>query len=792
VSGPGTLTLAGANVGIDTVSISGGTLELSTLGALAAGVTADFAGGATLLLDPGAAPAGAIAGFGAGDVLVLAGLPFVAGAGGHSAGGTLSVTSGGKTMTLTAPGLAAGTVFVATAAAGGGTAISVQTSFTVDTVAALAAAISAIDIGGTSAAANVAYSISLAAGTFALTAELPAIDLEAGSSLALAGGGATLDGGGAVRGLFVDAGAVDVNGLTIAHARATGGAGGSGQFSGGGGMGAGGGLFVAAGATVTLQGVSFVADSAHGGAGGILGTSVGGGGGMGGAGGAGALAAGLAVGGGGGLGLGASGGTAGGTGDPGILPGAGGGASTATTGGGGGLGASGIAGGFGGGGGGGYTAPGGAGGFGGGGGGYFGINPAVTGGAGGFGGGGGAAPGALSGGAGGFGGAAGSGNYGGAGLGAGGGVFVQQGGVLMLGAGRLSGGSVSAGGTGAGAFGAGIFAQGTNTLTLDPGAGLTLDIGDAIADEHGSVPSDLNAVGIAVASGLVRLDVADSYSGGSTIAGGATLDLLASGAAGGGAIGFAGVGGTLAVGASVHVANTIATLGYGDAFDVAGLAGGAAQFNSITKQLVVSNASLGLSLTLTLDAASYNPVAFTAVPDAAGTGLLVTYVACFAAGTRLLTAGGERAVETLRVGDVLPDLVARRLRRVVWIGHKTVFPAAHPRQADVLPVRVRRDAFGRGMPHRDLVVSPDHALHVRGRPVPARRLIDGKRVVREHAESVTYWHVELDAHGVLLAEGMPAESYLDTGGRAAFTAAAAPTPAWLAAVRREAHACATS
>ncbi len=35
--------------------------------------------------------------------------------------------------------------------------------------------------------------------------------------------------------------------------------------------------------------------------------------------------------------------------------------------------------------------------------------------------------------------------------------------------------------------------------------------------------------------------------------------------------------------------------------------------------------------------------------------------------------------------------------------------------------------------------------------------------------SVTYWHVELDAHDILLAEGLPAESYLDWGDRPFFT-----------------------
>jgi hypothetical protein len=164
-------------------------------------------------------------------------------------------------------------------------------------------------------------------------------------------------------------------------------------------------------------------------------------------------------------------------------------------------------------------------------------------------------------------------------------------------------------------------------------------------------------------------------------------------------------------------------------------------------------------------------------PDATG-GTLVE-LACYVQGTRILTASGERAVEDVRVGDVVPDLLSQRLRRVVWRGCKTVFPSGHARTADMRPVRVRAGAFGPGMPHRDLVLSPDHCLLRGGLLVPVRRLIDGRRIVREQVDSITYWHIELDAHGVLLAEGLPAESYLDCGDRAGFAIA-----------RREARGCA--
>jgi hypothetical protein len=59
-------------------------------------------------------------------------------------------------------------------------------------------------------------------------------------------------------------------------------------------------------------------------------------------------------------------------------------------------------------------------------------------------------------------------------------------------------------------------------------------------------------------------------------------------------------------------------------------------------------------------------------------------------------------------------------------------------------------------------------VHVRNSLIPIRYLVNGATVVQEAVERVTYYHVELPAHDVILAEGLPAESFLDTGNRAAF------------------------
>ncbi|KQT60770.1 hypothetical protein ASG52_16050 [Methylobacterium sp. Leaf456] len=152
----------------------------------------------------------------------------------------------------------------------------------------------------------------------------------------------------------------------------------------------------------------------------------------------------------------------------------------------------------------------------------------------------------------------------------------------------------------------------------------------------------------------------------------------------------------------------------------------------------------------------------------------------FVAGTCLATVDGPMAVEELSVGTLL--VTAGGLQRPIrWIGERTV--SCHGR-AELQPVRIAAHAFGEGRPERDLLVAPDHGLclDVLGEVlIPARRLVNGTTLARVPLESVTYWHVELAGHDILLAEGQPVESCRDTGHRRFFTAAgdghAAPSEA---------------
>lgn len=146
---------------------------------------------------------------------------------------------------------------------------------------------------------------------------------------------------------------------------------------------------------------------------------------------------------------------------------------------------------------------------------------------------------------------------------------------------------------------------------------------------------------------------------------------------------------------------------------------------------------------------------------------------CYCRGARILTERGEVAVEDLRVGDGVVTAQGRT-RPIVWIGHRDIEVARHAFPLEILPVRVRAGAFGRGLPHRDLWLSPQHAVFVDGVLIPIIRLANGANVAQVRVERVSYFHVELETHDVLLAEGLPAESFLDCGSRSGFANAPGP------------------
>jgi len=143
-------------------------------------------------------------------------------------------------------------------------------------------------------------------------------------------------------------------------------------------------------------------------------------------------------------------------------------------------------------------------------------------------------------------------------------------------------------------------------------------------------------------------------------------------------------------------------------------------------------------------------------------------VICFYPGTLIRTPDGEVAVETLGIGDLVLTAEGEALP-VRWMGRQTV----STRFADplrVLPIRIAAGALAEGLPARDLLVSPDHAILVGTTLVQAGALVNGSTIRREAAVPTrfTYHHVELASHALVLAEGVPAETFVDHVDRLAF------------------------
>lgn len=142
-------------------------------------------------------------------------------------------------------------------------------------------------------------------------------------------------------------------------------------------------------------------------------------------------------------------------------------------------------------------------------------------------------------------------------------------------------------------------------------------------------------------------------------------------------------------------------------------------------------------------------------------------LACFAGGTRIATPDGPVAVQQLHVGQSV-SLASGDSAPIVWIGHRSIDCRRHAQPETVWPVHIRAGAFAQHVPERDLVLSPDHAVFFEGVLIPVRHLVNGSTIVQQRPDRIAYYHIELARHDLLLAEGLAAESFLDTGNRSAF------------------------
>jgi hypothetical protein len=294
----------------------------------------------------------------------------------------------------------------------------------------------------------------------------------------------------------------------------------------------------------------------------------------------------------------------------------------------------------------------------------------------------------------------------------------------------LLGGTLINAGTVSGNTDAVYFTGGKADLVVEAGAVFE---GGVIADA-----ADSNLIELASGASAQVLDMGGSFSGFQTI----QID--------------AGAQWTLEGNvAELASGQTISGFTLGDTIKLDGFT--AASESYVDGVLTLTNAaSLTETITFANEPERLTTANFNAVRDADGTEITL----CFYPGTRIATPDGDVAVEDLRAGDAV--LTANGEMPVRWIGRSEVAT----RFADKLrslPVRIKAGALGGGLPLRDLLVSPDHALFLDDVLVHASALVDGVNILRDYdvPEVFSYYHVELASHELLLAEGSWAESFVD-------------------------------
>jgi hypothetical protein len=143
-------------------------------------------------------------------------------------------------------------------------------------------------------------------------------------------------------------------------------------------------------------------------------------------------------------------------------------------------------------------------------------------------------------------------------------------------------------------------------------------------------------------------------------------------------------------------------------------------------------------------------------------------IACYCAGTLILADHGEVAVETLQIGDrvITASGVARPIK---WIGKRSYGGRFIMGRKDILPICFKTGSLGDGVPKRDLWISPHHAMYLQGVLIEARDLVNELTVTQaEQVDEVEYFHIELESHDVIVAEGALSETFVDDDSRSMF------------------------
>ncbi|MDX8349901.1 Hint domain-containing protein [Cognatiyoonia sp. IB215446] len=144
-------------------------------------------------------------------------------------------------------------------------------------------------------------------------------------------------------------------------------------------------------------------------------------------------------------------------------------------------------------------------------------------------------------------------------------------------------------------------------------------------------------------------------------------------------------------------------------------------------------------------------------------------IVCFAADTLLDTPKGPIRIAEINAGDLVCTYDAGPCR-VLQTSTRRFTPLQLLQETRLLPVRIKAGALGHGLPRSDLIVSRQHRILVASRIaarllgtaevlIPAIRLVGLPGIdIDRSMQPVTYHHILLQEHNVVLAHGAPAES----------------------------------
>lgn len=139
-------------------------------------------------------------------------------------------------------------------------------------------------------------------------------------------------------------------------------------------------------------------------------------------------------------------------------------------------------------------------------------------------------------------------------------------------------------------------------------------------------------------------------------------------------------------------------------------------------------------------------------------------IICFTPGTLIETPDGLQAVETLKVNDIVMTIDSGP-QPIRWVSNSKISCSGELEHGK--PIQIKADAFGPGLPNRDLVVSPQHRFlfHDNSGASDVEVFVAAKALtvlphvrVLEGKKSIQYIHIALERHEVIMAEGVFTES----------------------------------